>query len=225
MWRKVAVNDCITTAKHITMYQPSHFREDRIEVQHQLIEAHPLGLLISISAEGPVANSVPFLLQRQMGEMGALQTHMARANTQWKSVDGQNVLIVFQGPHGYISPSHYETKRETGKVVPTWNYAMVQVRGVAHVHEDTAWLEKQIAVLTMAHEATREMPWAADDAPRPFIESQLKGIVGVEIEIASIEGKWKVSQNRNEADRRGVAEGLSDENPAMAGLVRHYAGI
>lgn len=207
------------------MYQPPHFREDRLEVQHQLIEAHPLGLLISVSAEGPLANLLPFLLQRQMGEKGTLQAHMARANGQWKSVDGQSVLIVFQGPHGYISPSHYETKRETGKVVPTWNYAMVQVRGVARVQEDASWLSAQIEALTKAHEDSRDKPWAVSDAPRPFIESQLKGIVGVEIEIASIDGKWKVSQNRNEADRRGVADGLASENPAMAELVRHYAGI
>lgn len=210
---------------HFFMYQPPHFREDRLEVQHQLIEAHPLGLLISVSVEGPVANSIPFLLQRQLGAKGTLQAHMARTNPQWKEVDGQNVLMVFQGPHNYISPSHYETKRETGKVVPTWNYAMVQVRGVAHVHEEASWLAAQIEALTKTHEHSRDKPWAVNDAPRTFIESQMKGIVGLEIEIASIEGKWKVSQNRPEADRRGVAEGLAHENPAMAELVKRYGGL
>lgn len=207
------------------MYQPPHHREDRLEVQQALIESHPLGLLISVGEAGPLANAMPFLLQRQMGERGTLQAHLARANPQWKSIDGQNVLVVFQGPQSYISPSFYETKRETGKVVPTWNYAMVQARGVARLRDDASWLATQINALTQRHEQGRATPWAVNDAPESFIESQIKGIVGVEIEIVSIEGKWKVSQNRQEADRRGVAEGLAVEAPAMAKLVRTYGGL
>jgi transcriptional regulator len=134
---------------------------------------------------------------------------MARANPQWRELDGQKVLVVFQGPQAYISPSFYATKRETGKVVPTWNYAMVQVRGVARVHDGSAWLDAQIAALTSSQERQRAPSWAVSDAPRDFIEAQLRSIVGVEIEIAAIEGKWKVSQNRPEADRRGVAEQLA----------------
>ena len=209
------------------MYQPPHFKETRLEVQHALINAHPFGLLISSGAEGLEANAVPFVLDTVAPSLGVLRTHVARANSHWKSLHGQNVLVVFQGPQTYISPSLYETKRETGKVVPTWNYVMVQVKGVASVHEDHAWLSAQIRALTNKHEAGRAAPWAVDDAPERYIESQMNGIVGIEIPITSIEGKWKVSQNRPEADRRGVAEGLSKEKPNldMAGLVRLYGGI
>ena len=120
------------------MYQPAHHREDRLDVQHELIESHPFGLLISLGSEGLLANSLPFLLQRMSGPFGMLKAHMARANDQWRELDGEKVLTVFQGPHAYVSPSFYATKRETGKVVPTWNYAMVQARGVARVHTDAA---------------------------------------------------------------------------------------
>jgi transcriptional regulator len=207
------------------MYQPPHHREDRIEVQHGLIESHPLGLLISMGAEGLLANAIPFLLQRAAGKNGTLQGHMARANAQWRNLDGQQVLIVFQGPQSYVSPSFYETKRETGKVVPTWNYAIVQARGVARLRDDPAWLEAQINALTRSHEDKRTQPWKVSDAPRAYIESQLRGIVGIEIEIDAIEGKWKVSQNRPEADRKGVAEGLMQTEPAMADLVKRYGNI
>jgi len=207
------------------MYQPPLHREDRLEVKQDLIESHPFGMLISVGPEGPIANTIPFILQRSMGPYGTLQVHMARANTQWQSLDGQKALVVFQGPQNYISPSYYQTKRETGKVVPTWNYAMVQARGIAKVHTETDWLRKQIEALTSWHENGRTTPWAVSDAPASFIESQLKGIVGVEIEIESLDGKWKVSQNRPEADRKGVVEGLATENPEMSALVRKYANI
>lgn len=207
------------------MYQPPHHREDRLEVQHDLIESHPLGLLISSGPEGLLANPLPFLLQRKSGHLGTLQVHMARANAQWKDIDGQRVLTVFQGPQAYVSPAFYATKRETGKVVPTWNYAMVQARGVARLRADPAWLQAQIEALTFRHEGKRTPSWAVSDAPRTYIESQLRGIVGVEIEIDAIEGKWKVSQNRPEADRRGVAEGLAHDEPAMSELVRRYGRV
>lgn len=207
------------------MYQPTHHREDRLDVQHSLIENHPLGLLISSGREGLLANVVPFLLQPGASPFGTLQAHMARANEQWRNLDCQRVLVVFQGPQSYVSPSFYETKRETGKVVPTWNYVMVQARGVARLRVDTTWLEPQIEALTSRHEGNRLHPWGVGDAPRTFIESQLRGIVGIEIEIETIEGKWKVSQNRPEADRRGVAEGLAQDEPAMSELVKRYGNI
>ena len=207
------------------MYQPPHHREDRLEVQHSLIESHPFGLLVSMGAEGLLANSIPFLLQRITGPLGTLQAHMARGNDQWRNIDGQKVLTVFQGPQAYVSPSFYATKRETGKVVPTWNYAMVQARGVARLRPDPAWLGAQIEALTTQHEENRAPSWAVGDAPRTYIESQLRGIVGIEIEIEAIEGKWKVSQNRPEADRLGVAEGLAQESPAMSELVRRYGNV
>ena len=205
------------------MYQPAHFREERLEVQHALIKAHPFGLLVSVGPDGPEANGVPFLLDIAAAPLGELKTHVARANNQWRNLDGQNVLAVFQGPQAYVSPSNYETKRETGKVVPTWNYVMVQVRGIARVHEDANWLKAQVASLTQTHEGGLAQPWQVSDAPSSYIESQLKGIVGIEIAIASIEGKWKVNQNRPEADRRGVSEGLG--NGEMADLVRQYGGL
>jgi transcriptional regulator len=207
------------------MYQPPHHREDQLDVQHDLIESHPLGLLISSGPEGLLANALPFLLQRELSPLGTLQVHLARANVQWKDIDGQKVLTVFQGPQAYVSPTFYATKGETGKVVPTWNYAMVQARGVARLHTDPAWLEAQIESLTSRHERNRAPSWAVSDAPRSFIESQLRGIVGIEIEIDAIEGKWKVSQNRPEADRRGVAERLAQDDPAMSELVRRYGKV
>lgn len=207
------------------MYQPAHHREDRLDVQHELIAAHPFGLLISTGADGLLANGLPFLLQRQDGDLGRLQAHIARANPQWKGLDGQEVLVVFQGAMTYISPTLYETKRETGKVVPTWNYAMVQARGIARVRDDQAWLDTQIAALTDRHEAPRAEPWEVSDAPRAYIEAQLRGIVGIEIDIRQIEGKWKVSQNRSDADRQGVAQGLAEAHPDMAAMVRRYGNL
>ncbi|MBZ5762688.1 MULTISPECIES: FMN-binding negative transcriptional regulator [Rhizobium] len=208
------------------MYQPPHFREDRIDIQHGLIRAHPLGLLISSGADGPVANPIPFHLDPSFGSKGRLQAHVARANGQWREIrDGAPVLVVFQGPHAYITPSWYRTKLETGKVVPTWNYAIVQVRGPARVIEDGAWIRAQVEALTRDQEGPRAEPWAVGDAPDTYIASQIKGIVGIEIDIAEIDGKWKVSQNRSEADRNGVAQGLmaepdvANDAEAMAAMV------
>jgi transcriptional regulator len=215
------------------MYQPPHHVETDLGVLHALIRAHPLGLLISATPEGPVANPLPFLLDSDVGPNGRLRAHLARANQQWKLIaDNPDVpvLVVFQGADSYITPSWYETKRETGKVVPTWNYATVQVRGRPRVIEDRAWLAEQIAELTETHESDRTEPWQVSDAPEAFIAAQLKGIVGLEIDIAEISGKWKVSQNRPVADRIGVAEGLAvaSENMSsqeMATLVRRYGGL
>lgn len=210
------------------MYQPPHFREDDLSTQHALIRACPLGLLVSAGTEGLVANSVPLLLDAEASPKGTLRLHLARANPQWRAIrDGAEVLIVFQGSDAYITPSWYATKRETGKVVPTWNYAMVQVRGNARVVEDAEWLRAQVSALTDMHEAGRQAAWEVEDAPADFIAAQLKGIVGVEIEITRIEGKWKVSQNRPVADREGVAAGLAGEagGDGMLALVRRYGGL
>ena len=216
------------------MYQPEHFREERLEVQHALIRAHPLGLLISSGAEGLSANPVPFLLHDAdaTAPLGTLRAHVARANPQWRDfVEGTGsgeALIVFQGADTYVTPSWYATKRETGKVVPTWNYAIVQVRGRPRVVEDDAWLARQIEALTAVHEGGRPAPWAVSDAPARYVEMQRRGIVGLEIAIDRIQGKWKVSQNRPEADRRGVADGLAatgEAGAAMAALVATYGGL
>jgi transcriptional regulator len=209
------------------MYQPVHHVEDRVEVMHALMRAHPLGLLISIGQDGPTANALPFLLDAGVGSKGRLRAHLARANGQWREIASNPhapVLVVFQGADAYITPSWYATKRETGKVVPTWNYAIVQARGTARVVEDHDWLAGQIDELTRTHEKGRQPDeWQVTDAPAPFIEAQIKGIIGLEIEIADLKGKWKVSQNRPAADRAGVVAGLAASAPEMAGLVARYS--
>jgi transcriptional regulator len=206
------------------MYQPPHFREDSLEVQHALVRAHPLGLLVTLGGSGLVANPIPFVLDASASPLGTLKAHLSRANTQWQDFDAsQETLVVFQGPETYITPSWYAAKREHGKVVPTWNYAIVQAYGRMRIVDDPAWLLQQITAMTDVHEAAQPRPWSVGDAPAPFVAAQLKGIVGVEIEITRIEGKWKVSQNRSEADRQGVAAGLrlspDDASQTMADLV------
>lgn len=207
------------------MYEPPHFRETDQARCHDLIRARPLALLISADEGGLMANPIPFLLDPQAGEHGVLRCHLARANPQWKVfAKPREALVVFQDHEHYIHPGWYETKRDSGKVVPTWNYAMVQVRGRAQVHDDPHWLGQQIRDLTQMMEGRYPEPWAVDDAPPPFIDAQIRGIVGIEITIHDMRGKWKVSQNRSEADRAGVISGLTQKGDAealaMADLVK-----
>ena len=207
------------------MYEPPLHREDDLSRQHALIRARPLGLLISSGSQGLVANAIPFLIDPAASRLGTLRGHVARANGQWRDlVHAPEALVVFQGAEHYISPSWYATKQETGKVVPTWNYVMVQARGAARVIEDDAWLSRQIEALTNGQEVRREKPWAVGDAPPDFIALQRRAIVGIEIEIAEIHGKWKTSQNRNAADRAGVVAGLEElgdeEARDMAAIVK-----
>lgn len=205
------------------MYLPAHFAEERLEVMHALMRAHPLGLLVCNGPDGPVANPVPFLLDAAASERGVLTAHLARANQQWKLLeDGATALVVFQGPQAYVTPSWYATKSESGKVVPTWNYCIVQARGTVRVHQDPQWLLAQVGLLTETHETGRAAAWSVSDAPERYIETQLRGIVGIEIMIGRIEGKWKVSQNRPETDRAGVANGMDSESREMSSLVRAY---
>ena len=193
------------------MYQPPHFRENDPAAKAALIRAFPLGLLITAGPGGVIANAIPFLYDEADGPFGTLRCHVAKANAQWKEIGaGLDALVVFQGTEHYISPNWYETKRETHKVVPTWNYAMVQARGIARAVEDKGWLAQQIRGVTDMMEGGTPQPWKVDDAPDDFIASQIKGIVGIEIELTALDGKWKVSQNRNEADRMGVVEGLHE---------------
>ncbi|HEX8167879.1 MAG TPA: FMN-binding negative transcriptional regulator [Beijerinckiaceae bacterium] len=211
------------------MYQPAHHREDRLDVQHALIRAFPLGTLVTNGPAGLVANHVPFLIDPERSRLGTLRAHVARANPLWKESDPQaEALVIFQGAERYVTPSWYATKRENGKVVPTWNYAVVHAYGRMTVIEDEGWLKVQIEDLTRFNEGPRAEPWAVSDAPEQFVAAMVRGIVGIEIEISRIEGKWKVSQNRPEADRRGVVEGLrADANARseeMAELVEAFGG-
>jgi transcriptional regulator len=209
------------------MYCPALFREDRPEVQHAFIRSHPLGLLISHGSGGLLANLLPFVLKTGDGTRGVLQAHMARANPQWRELDNQPVLVVFRGTDAYVSPTLYTTKYETGKVVPTWNYVMIQARGIAKLRDDSAWLTPQLNALTAEREAARAEPWSVTDAPADFIAAQKRAIVGIEIKITSIEGKWKLSQNQPEANRRSVVAGFDKDERTreMAELVRVYGKL
>ena len=208
------------------MYQPPHFREDRLEVQHQLIRAHPLGLVFTAGPAGLMANAIPFLVDADASAKGTLRGHFARANPQLGELAAvEECLVVFQGPQAYITPSWYAIKRATGKVVPTWNYVTVHAWGRPAVRDDASWLRRQIEDLTRSREAGRAAPWRVSDAPEGFIAGQAKGIVGVEIVIARIEGKWKVSQNRPVEDRAGVVAGLRESDQAMAQLVADRGGL
>ena len=203
------------------MYLPAAFAEDRLEVKHGLIRAYPLGMLVATGTDGPSADLMPFMLYPDEGEHGVLRAHVARANPAWQALAANGeCLVVFQGPGSYISPTWYEAKRESHKVVPTWNYAMVQVRGAARVVEDGAWLHRLLGDLTAQHEQAMPQPWAMSDAPPEFIDGLLRAIVGIELPIESIVGKWKVSQNRSAADMASIAAGLRQrDGGAMAGLV------
>ncbi len=202
------------------MYLPRHFEEKRPEVLHTLLRTHPLGLLVTLNVAGELqANSVPFVLDADpAGGPGILRAHVARANPLWREAAGTSEsLVVFQGPQAYISPSFYPAKVEHGKVVPTWNYVMVQARGRLRAIEDAAWLHAFVTRLTDRHEAPRATPWAVSDAPADYIETMLGAIVGIEIALSTLTGKWKVSQNRSAADRAGVMQGLRDAGVAQAG--------
>ncbi|MCM2290904.1 FMN-binding negative transcriptional regulator [Allorhizobium sp. BGMRC 0089] len=202
------------------MYQPPHFRQTEIDTLHAFIRQHPLGLLISSGTAGLLANPVPFFLKSEPDGKTSLIAHLARANPQWQALEKDvEALVVFMGPDHYISPGWYRTKQETGKVVPTWNYQLVQVRGHVRVHHDSDWLRHQVKLLTDQQEADHPRPWALEDAPEPYVAGQLKGIVGIEINVTLIEGKLKASQNRNEADRDGVRNGLLEKDTGSASIM------
>ena len=199
------------------MYLPSHFEETRLDVLHGFVQSHPFGLLVTPGADGAVANSIPFLLDPDGTHgFGTLRGHVARANPVWRETPaGSATLVVFEGPHGYVSPAWYPSKAEHGKVVPTWNYVMVQARGPLKVIDDAAWLRSFVTRLTERHETPRAAPWAVSDAPDDYIDTMLRAIVGIEIELTALGGKWKTSQNRPAADRAGVVralEALGDDN-------------
>lgn len=205
------------------MYTPPAFRDDDRDSIHATIRAARLATLVTATAEGLVATPLPLMIEPAEGERGTLYGHVARANPQWRLAPIGAAMAVFMGPDAYVTPSWYASKREHGKVVPTWNYVAVHAYGPAEFFEDADRLLDVVTRLTRHHEAQRAEAWAVSDAPAPFIASQLKGIVGLRLPITRLEGKRKLSQNRSEADRAGVAAGLGESDDAMdrvvAGLI------
>lgn len=193
------------------MYQPRHFAETRPEVLLGLIRDHPLATVITGGEDGLTADPIPMLHVPGHGAHGVLRGHVARANPLWQRAgrDGIECLVVFNGPDGYVSPSWYPSKAEHHKVVPTWNYAVVQARGRLVAHDDPRWLHAFVTGLTDRHEAGRPAPWATSDAPPEFIDTMLKAIVGIELEVRDLVGKFKLGQNRSAADRDGVVTALA----------------
>jgi len=188
------------------MYVPDHFREARPEVLHEAIRRIGFATLVTHDAQGGLdANHMPMLL-----ESGVLRGHVARANTVWKAGDGE-ALAIFLGPHAYVSPNWYPSKAETGKAVPTWNYITVHAKGRIRWLQDAAWLRAHVTRLSDTHEATRADPWSIGDAPDSYIETMLRGIVGFELTVTQLDGKYKLTQNRDAADREGVRAAFERE--------------
>jgi len=210
------------------VYIPQHYEEQDPAALRALIEAYPLGAWVTPDDGGIVVNHIPFLIDAQRGAFGTLVGHVAKANPVWRSLtDEHESVVIFRGPEAYVSPSWYPSKAEHGKVVPTWNYAAVNAFGSARAIHEQAWLLGLVERLTAIHESRRAAPWKVSDAPSDYIARRLQAIVGIEIPIRRIEGKWKVSQNQSPADRQGIVAGLDAEAQAeptaMARLVEKHA--
>jgi transcriptional regulator len=198
------------------VYVPAHFIESRPDFLRRFVERHPLATLVAHGSQGLTADRLPMRWQ-QAAAPGTLQGHIARANPLWRNVEeASDVLVLFDGPQHYISPNWYPSKLDDGRVVPTWNYATVQMRGPIRFIQDPLWLRTLVDELTRTHEHSQAAPWQLTDAPADFVERMLQAIVGVEIQVHHVEGKFKGSQNRSTADRQSVAghlrsAGLDDE--------------
>ena len=208
-----------------TMYIPTHFEETDVTRLHELVRANPFGTLVTVTPTGLDANHIPFLVSPGPPPFGTLHGHVARANPVWRDArTDAEALVIFQGADRYISPSWYASKQETQKAVPTWNYVVVHAHGPLRFIDDSAWIRTHLEALTREHESSREAPWSVGDAPPGYIDAMMQHVVGIEMPIARLTGKWKVSQNRSPRDRQGVVEGLSREGTAsaaaMAELVR-----
>lgn len=189
------------------MYIPEHFAESRPEVLRDFLRAHPLATIVVSGADGLDANHVPLSLRPELGAQGRLLGHVARANPLWQVAgDGADCLAIFHGPQHYISPNGYASKAIDGKAVPTWNYSAVHVKGRITSIDDPAWLRGFLEQLTREHEANQTEPWKIEDAPPEFVDRMIRGIVGLSIEIGSIFGKSKLSQNQPKANRVSLVE-------------------
>lgn len=212
------------------MFQPPVFREDRADVMHMLMRAHPFATLVSNAAGTLTADHVPLVLHDEEGERGVLRGHLGAGNPLVRQMtDDIEVLAIFHGAQSYVTPGWYPSKQEHGKVVPTWNYVVVHARGRLRLDRRPEWLLRHLHDLTAQHESDRPEPWAVTDAPADFVARQLKGLVGFEIAIAELQGTWKVSQNKAPADRQGVETGFAAETDlerrAMAALVKERARV
>jgi len=208
------------------MYLPTPFAESRPEVLRALMREHPLATLLTQGADGLSADHVPLELDPRPAPLGTLVGHVARANPMWRTLgQGAAALAVFHGPAAYVSPAWYPSKREHGKVVPTWNYVVVHAAGTLRAIEDPVWLQALVERLTVRHEAGRPAPWQVADAPPDFVAAMRRGIVGLELRLERLQGKWKLSQNRPAADVAGVIAALeaSDDPDARAVAARMRA--
>jgi transcriptional regulator len=205
------------------MYVPPAFRDSHLPSIVETIRAARLANFVTATANGPISTPLPLFLDEKEGAQGVLYGHLARANPQWTETPIGDALAIFMGPHAYVTPSWYATKQESGKVVPTWNYVAVHAYGSVEFFEDADRLLDVVTRLTNLHESPRGAPWAVSDAPEPFIKSQLRGIIGIRMPITRLDGKRKMSQNRNAEDRAGVKEGLAQSESAadreVAGLI------
>lgn len=208
------------------MYLPAHFEENRVETLHALMRERPFATLIAHGGDGLTADHLPLHLQAEIGPFGALQGHVARANPVWRQAADGEVLAVFHGPQAYVTPSWYETKKEHGKAVPTWNYVVVHAHGRLRAIDDAEWLLGNLETLVAHHEAGFVEPWQIGDAPPEYIEKMLAAIVGIEIEITDLKGKWKLSQNQPAVNRAGVVAGLRELGTAdAAAMAELVAGV
>jgi transcriptional regulator len=207
------------------MYDVEAFREERVEVLHALIKAHPLAALVVDTAQGLEANHIPLLIDAEPAPFGVLRGHVARANPVWRQFKaGTEAIAIFQGAQGYITPSWYPSKLQHGKVVPTWNYAVVHAHGPLRIIDDVEWLRRLVTQLTATRESSREKPWQVSDAPSDYINSMLQAIIGIEIPVTRLQGKWKMSQNRLPKDRDGVMAGLEQRGDEAGRALRDAMG-
>jgi transcriptional regulator len=208
------------------MFRPDHFRVDDVAEMHALMRARAFATLVSAGPSGLYATHLPTVLKSE-GGFGAIECHLSRANPHWKDLaEGGEALMIFQGPHAYITPNWYPSKAEHGKTVPTWNYAAVHAYGRPAVMQDPTWLRRHVGELTDQEERGEPAPWKVTDAPERYIETMLRGIVGFRFDIARLEGKWKMSQNRETRDRVGAAAGLEargqNEDAQVAAAIRAH---
>jgi transcriptional regulator len=206
------------------VYPPSSYRETRLDTILAFIREVGFGQLVSLGEGRPYATAVPFMAREENGTV-VLEAHLQRGNPQWQAIRGE-ALALFQGPHAYVHPGWYATKREGGRVVPTWNYIAVQAVGPVEVIDDPAWVRRHVTALTAQHEAGRAEPWTPGDAPQGFIDALLRGIVGVRLTVREFDGRWKLNQNHPEANRLGVIEGLAaSDRPADRAVAQAMARL